>query len=314
VAQNGGIWGLWIQERYTVGDDGDFPLVRGKNSAMTAARKKKSAPRGASSAQPGGTVIQPGPQRLQKILAAAGIGSRRQCEELIKMGRVEVDKKVVTELGFKADPFRQKICVDGVPIKLEPPVYYAVYKPDGVVCTNRDPAGRTRVIDLVPESERRLFTVGRLDLHSEGLILVTNDGALAERLTHPRYGVPKTYLVQVAGEPTREVLLKLQKGVHLAEGIARVAKIRIRRKHKKSTILEMVLNEGRNREIRRIMARVGHKVYRLKRIAVGPIRLGKMKPGEARRLTPEEVAALYKAAGLASRLNGGASKNEHKRR
>lgn len=243
-------------------------------------------------------------ERLQKILAAAGIGSRRQCEELIRMGRVEVDKKVVTELGFRADPFRQRICVDGVPIKLEPPIYYAVYKPDGVVSTNRDPSGRPRVIDLVPEKERRLFPVGRLDLHSEGLILVTNDGALAERLTHPRYGVPKTYLVQVAGEPTRDVLLKLLKGVHLAEGIARVAKVRIRRKHKQSTILEMVLNEGRNREIRRIMARVGHKVYRLKRISVGPIRLGNMKPGEARRLTPSEVEALYRVAGLPHRHHG----------
>lgn len=253
---------------------------------MTAQRKKSQ------------NASQPQGERLQKILAAAGIGSRRQCEELIRMGRVEVDKKVITELGFRADPRRQRISVDGVPIKLEAPVYYAVYKPDGVVSTNRDPSGRPRVIDLVPEKDLRLFPVGRLDLHSEGLILVTNDGALAERLTHPRYGVPKTYIVQVAGEPSREVLAKLMRGVHLAEGVARVAKIRIRRKQKKSTILEMVLNEGRNREIRRIMARVGHKVFRLKRIAVGPIRLGKMKPGEARKLTLAEVNALYRAVGL----------------
>ncbi|MGQ9505239.1 MAG: pseudouridine synthase [Thermogutta sp.] len=237
-------------------------------------------------------------ERLQKILAAAGIGSRRQCEELIRMGRVEVDHKVITQLGFRADPTHQRICVDGVPIKFEAPAYYAVYKPDGVVSTNRDPSGRPRVIDLVPEENRRLFPVGRLDLHSEGLILVTNDGALAERLTHPRYGVPKTYIVQVAGEPSREVLAKLMRGVHLAEGVARVAKIRVRRKQKSSTILEMILNEGRNREIRRIMARVGHRVYRLKRIAVGPIRLGKMKPGEARKLTATEVNALYRVAGL----------------
>ncbi|WP_460183591.1 pseudouridine synthase [Thermopirellula anaerolimosa] len=231
-------------------------------------------------------------ERLQKILAAAGIGSRRQCEELIRMGRVEVDRKVVTELGFRADPLRQKITVDGVPIRQEKPLYYAVYKPDGVVCTNRDPAGRTRVIDLVPEREARLFAVGRLDLHSEGLILVTNDGELANRLTHPRFGLPKTYLVQVAGEPDQEVFAKLMRGVHLAEGIARVSSIKVRRKHKQSTILEMVLNEGRNREIRRIMAKVGHKVQRLKRIAVGPIRLGKMLPGDARPLTREEIAAL----------------------
>ena len=192
------------------------------------------------------------------------------------MGRVEVDRKVITELGFRADPLRQKIAVDGVPIRQEKPLYYAVYKPDGVVCTNRDPSGRLRVIDLVPEKEARLFAVGRLDIHSEGLILVTNDGELANRLTHPKFGVPKTYLVQVAGEPDREVFAKLLRGIHLAEGIARVSSIKVRRKHKQSTILEMVLNEGRNREIRRIMAKVGHKVQRLKRIAVGPIRLGKM--------------------------------------
>jgi len=263
-----------------------FLRVTNKANSMAAQRKPQQEP------------TEPRGERLQKVLAAAGIGSRRQCEELIRMGRVEVDKKTITELGFRVDPRRQKICVDGVPIKLEPHVYYAVYKPDGVVCTNRDPAGRTRVIDLVPETNLRLFPVGRLDLHSEGLIIVTNDGTLAERLTHPRYGVPKTYIVQVAGEPTREIFTKLLRGVHLAEGVARVAKIRVRRKQRKSTILEMVLNEGRNREIRRIMARVGHKVYRLKRIAVGPIRLGKMKPGEARRLTAAEVKALYQVAGL----------------
>ncbi|MGQ9914189.1 MAG: pseudouridine synthase [Thermogutta sp.] len=234
-------------------------------------------------------------ERLQKILAAAGIGSRRQCEELIRMGRVEVDRKVITELGFRAYPQRHKITVDGVPIRPEKPLYYAVYKPDGVVSTNRDPAGRPRVIDLVPERETRLFAVGRLDLHSEGLILVTNDGELANRLTHPKFGLPKTYLVQVAGEPNREVFAKLLRGVHLAEGVARVLSIKVRRKHKQSTILEMVLNEGRNREIRRIMAKVGHKVQRLKRIAVGPIRIGKMLPGDARPLSRQEIAALRRA-------------------
>lgn len=275
------------------------PKKRISNNARSVPRGRKAAAKGLDSqSRTQSANTQSVGERLQKILAAAGIGSRRQCEELIRMGRVEVDNKVITELGYRADPKRQKICVDGSPIKLESRVYYAVYKPDGVVSTNRDPSGRPRVIDLVPESNMRLFPVGRLDLHSEGLILVTNDGVLAERLTHPRYGVPKTYLVQVADEPTREDLARLLKGVHLAEGVARVAKIRVRRQHKNSTVLEMVLNEGRNREIRRIMARIGHKVYRLKRIAVGPIRLGKMKPGEVRRLTPQEVAALYRVAGL----------------
>lgn len=256
--------------------------------------KKTREPKREPHRTPAGSGNERG-ERLQKILAAAGIGSRRKCEELIRMGRVEVDRKVITELGFRADPLRHKITVDGVPIRPEKPLYYAVYKPDGVVSTNRDPAGRPRVIDLVPEREARLFAVGRLDLHSEGLILVTNDGELANRLTHPKFGLPKTYLVQVAGEPDREVFAKLLRGVHLAEGVARVSSIKVRRKHKQSTILEMVLTEGRNREIRRIMAKVGHKVQRLKRIAVGPIRIGKMLPGDARPLSRQEIAALRRA-------------------
>lgn len=269
-------------------------MSRRQGSRPRSEGKKPREPKREPRRAPAGSGNERG-ERLQKILAAAGIGSRRQCEELIRMGRVEVDRKVITELGFRADPLRHKITVDGVPIRPEKPLYYAVYKPDGVVSTNRDPAGRPRVIDLVPEREARLFAVGRLDLHSEGLILVTNDGELANRLTHPKFGLPKTYLVQVAGEPDREVFAKLLRGVHLAEGVARVSSIKVRRKHKQSTILEMVLNEGRNREIRRIMAKVGHKVQRLKRIAVGPIRIGKMLPGDARPLSRQEIAALRRA-------------------
>ncbi len=263
-----------------------------RRAAKTAPLRPRKRPR-----RPASPSGEPQGERLQKILAAAGIGSRRQCEELIRMGRVEVDRKVITELGYRADPLRQKITVDGTPIRRERPLYYAVYKPDGVVCTNRDPTGRPRAIDLVPEKESRLFTVGRLDLHSEGLILVTNDGELANRLTHPRFGLPKTYLVQVAGEPQREVLARLLRGIHLAEGIARASSIKVKRKHRQSTILEIVLKEGRNREIRRILAKVGHKVQRLKRIAVGPIRLGKMLPGDARPLTRQEIAALRREIG-----------------
>ncbi|GAB6165603.1 hypothetical protein JCM19992_16030 [Thermostilla marina] len=237
-------------------------------------------------------------ERLQKVLAAAGLGSRRQCEELITTGRVEVDGKVVTKLGTRVDPTRQKIRVDGTPVKQPQRVYYMVNKPDGVVCTSRDPSGRPRVIDMVPADRQRLYTIGRLDLHSEGLILVTNDGELTQRLTHPRFGVPKTYVVQVAGTPEREVLAKLKRGIHLAEGIARVSRVRVRKRHKQSTILELELREGKNREIRRILARVGHKVMRLKRIAVGPVRLGRLAVGHWRPLSSEEVAALRAAAGL----------------
>jgi 23S rRNA pseudouridine2605 synthase len=238
------------------------------------------------------------PERLQKVLAAAGIGSRRQCEELIRAGRVEVERIVVTQLGTTVDPERQQVRVDGVPLPRSKPVYYAAHKPRGVVTTHRDPARRPRVIDLIPTAGQRLFPVGRLDLHSDGLILLTNDGELANRLTHPRYGVEKTYRVLVAGEPTPQTLLKLQRGVYLAgEGIARVHRIQIKKRQRKSTLLEMSLREGRNREIRRVLARVGHKVLRLTRIAVGPIRLGNLAPGAYRRLSPAEVEALRQAAG-----------------
>ncbi|NQU21103.1 MAG: rRNA pseudouridine synthase [Candidatus Nealsonbacteria bacterium] len=234
-------------------------------------------------------------ERLQKVLAAAGVGSRRQCEELILAGRVEVDRKMVTELGTRVDPTDQEIRLDGQALPKTKRVYYALNKPTGVVSTNSDPAGRPRVIDLIPSQKARLFTVGRLDFHSEGLILVTNDGELANRLTHPRYGVEKTYRVQVAGRPTREILAKLRQGVRLAEGFARVEGVRVKSRHKESAILEMVLREGRNREIRRVLARVGHKVLRLVRVAVGPVKLGNLPPGEHRQLTRDELAALRRA-------------------
>jgi 23S rRNA pseudouridine2605 synthase len=220
------------------------------------------------------------------------LGSRRQCEELITTGRVEVDRKVVTELGTRVIPADHEIRVDGETLSLGRRVYYAVNKPRGVVTTNRDPGGRPRVIDLVPEGNARLFAIGRLDMYSEGLILVTNDGELANRLTHPRYGVAKVYLAQVAGQPTPEVLDKLRRGVHLAEGMARVDDVRIESQQKDSTWLEMTLSEGMNREIRRALARLGHKVLRLVRVQVGPVKLGKLPPGTVRMLTREEVAEL----------------------
>jgi len=230
--------------------------------------------------------------RLQKVLAAAGLGSRRQCEELITTGRVEIDRKVVTQLGTRVDSATQEIRVDGESLSLGRRVYYAVNKPKGVVTTNRDPGRRPRVIDLVPNQDIRLFAIGRLDLNSEGLILVTNDGELANRLTHPRYGVEKVYLAQVAGRPTAEILDKLRRGVHLAEGIAKVEEVRIESHQKESTWLEIILREGMNREIRRLLARVGHKVLRLVRVSVGPVRLGKLPPGTVRPLLHEEVQAL----------------------
>jgi 23S rRNA pseudouridine2605 synthase len=202
----------------------------------------------------------------------------------------------MTELGCRADPATQVISVDGQAIDRPQRVYYAVNKPTGVVSTNSDPAGRPRVVDLVPSTRERLFPVGRLDLYSAGLILLTNDGELANRLTHPRYGVSKRYRVLVVGEPAPEVFEQLKRGVHLAEGVARVDDIFVHLRRGKSTTLDIVLSEGRNREIRRILAQVGHKVLELLRIGVGPVRLGKLPPGGYRRLTHSEVEALRRVA------------------
>ncbi|NIP85885.1 MAG: pseudouridine synthase [Planctomycetales bacterium] len=231
-------------------------------------------------------------QRLQKVLAAAGVASRRECEQLIREGRVEVDRQVVTRLGTKVDVDSQEIRVDGELLAPARHAYYLVNKPRGVVSTSRDPAGRTRVIDLVPDDVGRLFTVGRLDLESEGLMLLTNDGELANRLAHPRYGVEKRYEVQVAGHPEAGVLQKLRNGVVLAEGVVRAEAVRVKRRHKQSTVLEMVLKEGKNREIRRMLAAAGHKVQRLRRVALGPLRLGPLPLGACRALTRGEQQAL----------------------
>jgi len=228
------------------------------------------------------------------VLAAAGVGSRRHCEQLILAGRVQVDRHAVTELGVRVDPARQEIRVDGVVLSKRKRVYYLVNKPTGVVCTNRDPAGRTRVIDLVASTER-LFTVGRLDMSSEGLLLVTNDGELANRLAHPRYGIERTYQVEVAGSVMPETLRQLRRGVRLAEAVVRVAGLRVKRKNRRSSSLEIVLGEGRNREIRRMLARLGHKVLRLRRIALGPLRLADLPIGAHRPLNRRELDALRNA-------------------
>ncbi len=233
----------------------------------------------------------PHAERLQKVLAAAGVGSRRDCEVLILEGRVEVDGEVVTALGTKVDPDVQAIRVDGEPIKQKRRVYYVLNKPMGVVTTNFDPAGRTRVVDLVPDKDR-VFPVGRLDRASEGLIIVTNDGELSFRLTHPKFGVEKEYLVRIAGMLEEGELEKLRRGIHLSDGLARVVSLRILGSHKQSTDLEIILREGKNREIRRILAKVGHKVLSLKRVAIGSLRLGELAPGEMRRLSETEVRSL----------------------
>lgn len=237
-----------------------------------------------------------GVDRLQKILAHAGIGSRRACEDIIRQGRVTVDGKVVKELGTKVDSRQSKVAVDGQPIHLERMVYYAVSKPKGYVSTNNDPAGRPRVIDILPEIPQRVYTVGRLDEMSTGLILLTNDGELANKLAHPKFGVEKLYRVIVAGTPARETLDKLVDGVWLAEGKVRARRVRVVGKKGLATILEMVLAEGKNREVRRMLAQLGHKVMSLTRIAVGPITLKGLAFGQYRPLSQNEVEMLHRIA------------------
>jgi 23S rRNA pseudouridine2605 synthase len=223
----------------------------------------------------------------------AGAGSRRHCEEFILSGRVTVDRQTIRELGFRVVPDEQDVRLDGERVRLERQVWYLLNKPVGFLCTNNDPAGRARVLDLFPRNRERLFTVGRLDENSQGLLLVTNDGELANRLAHPRFRVRKIYHVQVAGAPSRDLLEQLKRGMYFAEGRFKVADVKFLRAKGSSAILEMVLTEGQNREIRRLMAKLGHKVQRLERVALGPVELGDLPLGAHRPLAPQEVAALH---------------------
>jgi 23S rRNA pseudouridine2605 synthase len=234
-------------------------------------------------------------ERLNKFLARAGIGSRRHCDELIVRGRVRVDGHVVRELGTKVDPGAAQVAVDDRPLHAERVVHYLVNKPRGVLCTNHDPAGRPRAIDLIPRVEQRVYTVGRLDEDSEGLLLLTNDGELAHHLMHPRFGVEKTYLVQVAGRPSHEDLARLLTGVWLSDGHVKAKRVKRLKSQGDSTWLEIVLAEGKNREVRRMLARLNHKVLRLKRTAIGPVLLGRLAPGRSRPLTRDELSRLRRA-------------------
>lgn len=269
-----------------------------------SAKRKPKSGRNTKAAGHGGDAS--GPIRLQRVLASAGYGSRRQCEELIEAGRVDVDGEIVTRLGTTVDPEVAKVRVDGDLLKPRKLVYYAVNKPIGVVTTNRDPHGRPRVIDLVPPVER-VFPVGRLDLNSEGLILLTNDGELAQRLTHPRFGVRKVYRVTVAGKVEPETLRQMRHGIYLAEGHVRVEGAKLLKSRSRSTEMEIVLREGKNREIRRILARLGHKVQHLRRIAVGPLRLGDLPAGAHRLVRQNEIEKLWAATAEES---SGASRNK----
>jgi 23S rRNA pseudouridine2605 synthase len=230
-------------------------------------------------------------EKLQKVLARAGVASRRAVELLILEGRVRVNGEVAT-VGLRVDPRLDVLEVDGALVSANPDlVHYLLHKPAGVVTTASDPQGRPTVVDLVP-AEPRVFPVGRLDAETEGLLLLTNDGELTHRITHPSHGVEKEYLAEVEGQPSRGALRRLRDGVELDDGPAAPAKASLLA----PSLVRLVIHEGRNRQVRRMCEAVGHPVLRLVRTRIGPLTDTSLKPGEWRSLTPDEVAALARAA------------------
>ncbi|MET3289568.1 UNVERIFIED_CONTAM: 23S rRNA pseudouridine2605 synthase [Brevibacillus sp. OAP136] len=232
--------------------------------------------------------------RLQKVLAQAGVASRRSCEELIVSGRVQVNGVTIRELGTKVDPASDVITVDQQPIAREKLVYLLLYKPIGVITSLADPEGRKVVTDLLPDIEERVYPVGRLDFDTSGLLLLTNDGDLANRLAHPSYELDKVYRARVKGQAEPEDVKKLAKGILLEDGMTAPGEARIVHYdlQKNQTLLEIVIHEGRNRQVRRMCAAIGHPVVTLERIRIAFLTIGKLRRGEYRHLTPEEVQQL----------------------
>jgi len=235
-------------------------------------------------------------ERLQKILARAGVCSRRHAEKLILEGRVAVDGTPVTVLGAKADPETQEIRVDGRPVAVsEQKVYILLNKPRGYVTTVHDPQGRPKVTDLVPGSVR-LFPVGRLDLDTEGALLLTNDGDLAQRILHPRNKVPKTYVAVVRGHPSRDGLNTLRQGIEIDGRRTAPARITFLGRSTATSRFQVTIHEGRKRQIRKMFDAIGHPVVRLRRIAYGGLKMGRLAPGEFRHLTPRDLEAIFSAS------------------
>lgn len=239
-------------------------------------------------------------ERLQKILAAAGVASRREAEKIITAGRVRVNGKVITELGSKFDPDKVRIAVDGKPIKAETKAYYLFYKPRGVVTTMSDPQNRRSIADFVQDLPERVFPVGRLDYNTEGLLLLTNDGALAQALMHPSHEVNKTYLAKVPGIVPDDKLDMLRVGVKLEDGLTAPAVVNLRTyDHEHNfTLFDITIHEGRNRQVRRMCDAIGFPVRELKRIKLGTLTLSNLSRGKFRELSDSELAALKKAAKL----------------
>ena len=234
-------------------------------------------------------------ERLQKILAQSGIASRRKSEELITAGRVKVNGQVIRELGVKVDPAKDRIEVNGKLIEKEKHVYILLYKPTGYITTMKDQFSRPTVTDLLKDIPEQLHSVGRLDYDTEGLLLLTNDGALTHLLTHPRHNVDKTYYVTCKGSISTEALVALQRGVRLEDGITAPAKVELVSRKRDISILNLSIHEGRNRQVRRMMDEVGFPVLKLKRTQLGSLTLGELKPGEYRYLSKKEVEFLKKA-------------------
>ncbi|NBM18660.1 pseudouridine synthase [Streptomyces sp. GC420] len=237
-------------------------------------------------------------ERLQKVLARAGMGSRRACEELIDQARVEVNGRIVTEQGLRVDPEKDEIKVDGLTVATQSYLFFALNKPAGVVSTMEDPDGRQCLGDYVTNRETRLFHVGRLDTETEGIILLTNHGELSHRLTHPKYGVKKTYLAAIQGPLPRDLGKRLKDGIQLEDGYARADHFRVVENTGKNYLVEVTLHEGRKHIVRRMLAEAGFPVDRLVRTSFGPIALGDQKSGWLRRLTNTEVGMLMKEVGL----------------
>lgn len=255
-------------------------------------------------------------QRLQKFLATAGVASRRNCISYISDGRVTVNNETITDPGHNVQVKTDVVLLDGERLRLPKLKYILLNKPKGVLCTNSDPAGRPRAIDMIPGNRDRLFTVGRLDENTQGLLLLTNNGDLAERMAHPRYEVVRRYKAQVAGVPTQEVLSQLRRGMHFTDGFFRFRNVHFVKRRGHSAFLEIELREGKNREVRRMLARCGHKVIQLQRIAFGPLRLGNLKVGECRQLRSAEVRELqeFVARGPANRIGNAKSEGKAGRR
>jgi pseudouridine synthase len=236
--------------------------------------------------------------RLQKFLAQTGAGSRRAAEELIRQGRVEVNGKRA-EIGCSVDPKEDSIRLDGKPVTLKTQrIIVALNKPGGYVTTASDPQGRRTVLDLLPDFGVRIFPVGRLDYDAEGLLLLTNDGELANRLLHPRYGISKVYDVKIEGHPDKKALEHLRAGVRIEKGLTAPAEVEIIRELPNAAWLRIGLHQGWNRQIKRMGMAVGHPVLKIRRIAYGPVLLGRLATGRHRLLRPDEIRKIYKEANL----------------